>query len=179
MTVIATGSSWAGDPYIGAGGGASHMNLDCGSNETCDSSDSGFKAYAGYLFNKHVGVEAVYLDFGEWTARPPGATTYTFSNTGYGLAAVGVLNFGQHFVGFGRAGLLSNKAETKLSTSTRVDSKTSVGALFGIGVAWKPLDGLWIRAEIDLTGVKFNNSRTPYTDTAGVQLFTAGISYQF
>ncbi len=56
--------------YVGAGLGVTQFNMDCTGAETCDSTSSGGKFYAGYAFNPNVAAEVGYLDFG--TAKSSG-----------------------------------------------------------------------------------------------------------
>ena len=55
--------------YIGAAYGMTSFDLDTTgiTNPTVDDSDSGFKIYGGFQFNKHLGAEVGYVDAGKAT----------------------------------------------------------------------------------------------------------------
>jgi len=60
----ATASAGAQTVYIGGAGGATRSSADCSGTISCDNSDTGWKAYAGYNVNPMFGVEMIGYDFG-------------------------------------------------------------------------------------------------------------------
>jgi opacity protein-like surface antigen len=62
----------ASGPYIGAGVGQSDVDTDCavaGTETTgCDTTNTAWKAYLGYQFNKWIALEGGYVKFGDVNA---------------------------------------------------------------------------------------------------------------
>lgn len=87
-------------------------------------SDTGFKIFAGYQFNKNFALEGGYFDLGKfgYTAitTPAGTMDGNIKLRGLNLDAVGMLPLAKKFSVFGRLGL--NYAEAK-------DNFTSTGAV--------------------------------------------------
>ena len=63
----AAGVASAQSVYIGGAGGVTRSNADCAGTASCDNSDTGWKAYAGYNINPMFGVEVVGYDMGATT----------------------------------------------------------------------------------------------------------------
>ena len=61
-----------GHPYIGAAGGASHVNGGCAAGVSCDNNDTAWKIYGGWTFPGDFATELTYYDLGKFTAGRPG-----------------------------------------------------------------------------------------------------------
>ena len=57
--------------YIGGALGQSSFDVECARTTSCDDSDSSWKIFGGYQFNKHFALEFGYADLGETTASVP------------------------------------------------------------------------------------------------------------
>ena len=187
------GSAMAADDgfYLGFGVGSARPNFDfsgalaasapAGTTGTIDDSDTGWKVFAGYQFNKYFGAEFNYIDFGKYNFR--GATlgipfTGDVKIDGYGLAAVGTLPLDGGFSLFGKLGAFYSKESATLTavgvSSTSDDNK------------WVPHIGIGARYDIDanisvhLEAERFqgmgDNNNTIKTD---MNLFTLGLRYKF
>lgn len=55
--------------YAGASAGQSDFKLDCDPGATCDTKDTGFKLFGGYMFTPNFGIEVAYFDMGKATER--------------------------------------------------------------------------------------------------------------
>ena len=55
--------------YIGGAFGQTEVALDCAGTTACDDSDSGWKIFAGYQFNRNFAVELGYGDLGRSSPR--------------------------------------------------------------------------------------------------------------
>src|SRR3954471_8968815 len=66
MTKAVTGpeSGW----LVGGSIGQSKNNLSCPAGSSCDDSDTAFRVFGGYNFNKNFGAELGYADLGKFTA---------------------------------------------------------------------------------------------------------------
>ncbi len=127
-------------------------------------SDTTFKAFAGYQFNRNIGVEAGYFNLGKsgFTANTMPTGTYTTERKidGVNLDLVGTLPLTDKWSALARVG--ANYATVKdNSTSTgavRLPSgSTSVSSLnyrYGLGVQYEINQSLLVRAEADLNRIK-------------------------
>jgi OOP family OmpA-OmpF porin len=133
--------------YIGAAYGMTSMDVDSSgvSNPVVDDSDSGFKIYGGFQFNKHLGAEIGYVDAGKATfsgsAIPSlgiGAFSGEIKFTAITFAAVGTLPLNESFALFGKAGLAAWDAKASanvVGVSGSVDD-SGTDLLYGIGARY-------------------------------------------
>src|SRR5262252_6904569 len=68
--------------------------LGAGVGETSNNSQTSYKVFGGYLFNRNVGIEAEYFDSHGNTHVLFGNASYSTSNSGVIVAAVGLLPIG-------------------------------------------------------------------------------------
>jgi len=111
MTKAMTGpeSGW----LVGGSVGQSKFNVDCrGAN--CDDTDTAFRVFGGYDFNRHFGVELGYADLGKLTVSS-GPVSGDLKATVWDLLAVGKLPIADKFSLYGKLGMY--RAETKVSGS--------------------------------------------------------------
>ena len=146
--------------YVGAGVGYSYYwaalsestyNMDNGqykfSEQDLSDSDTGYILYAGYQFNKIVGVELAYTDYGQYThvditgkeVQQDPVSTSLYANLGYNFLNGQLRPFGLLGIGY----LQQNQSEKYLDVDENVAT-----AHFGVGVEYYPtvLKGLGIRA---------------------------------
>jgi len=117
--------------YVGASVGQSKLDLDCAGLTTCDTKDTGWKVFGGYMFTPYLGVEGAYLNLGKATGSGTtlvGKTTLTASGTlkasGFGLWGVGAFPIGDGSI-FAKVGLAS--------IQNKLDSTGSAGGAFATG----------------------------------------------
>jgi len=132
--------------YIGAAYGMTSIEVDMTgiTNPTKDESDSGFKIYGGFQFNKHLGAEIGYVDGGKATfggsipSLGIGPFTGDLSVTAITFAAVGTLPLNESFALFGKIGLASWDAEASVSFAGAAGSVDDSGtdAFFGVGARY-------------------------------------------
>jgi hypothetical protein len=114
--------------------------------------------------NRHFGIEASYVDWGEVTASA-GALEVAASQHSYGLAAVGMLPLGQAGLElFGKLGFLLTSQETR-STFTVERDETELH--YGLGVKYAFSQNLAARAEWE------------ETEKLKVRLLSLGLEYRF
>jgi OmpA-OmpF porin, OOP family len=101
---------------------------------------TGFKIFGGMNFNKNLGVEVTYYDFGE--AKESGVTVEA---DGIGVTANGYIPLTNDFSLFGKVGLLMWDVDTNVGVS---DDGTDL--LYGIGVKWDLNKQLALRAEYEV-----------------------------
>lgn len=182
--------TWAGPNekgfYIGAGIGASGYADDdfveewTGSDDL-ETSDSGYVVYGGYQFNKIVGVELSYKDYGEFTSA-----NYDQAFTAYNVAA----NAGYSFLdGQLRPFALAGLGYLSVDINNRVPYLTdkndnAVSVEFGFGIQYEPnaLGGLGFRIAYDAnvfsrTVEMAGEDDETYSQAVG--LFYGALQYKF
>jgi OmpA-OmpF porin, OOP family len=123
---------------------------------TVDSKDTAYKIFGGYMFNRHLGVELAYINFGEvtysGTAGGFAVTDGTVELTAFNLAALGVFPINEQFSVFGKVGLFKWEAEASDTLEgipfSAEDDGTDVS--FGVGVAYNVTRNFGVRAEYEL-----------------------------
>lgn len=108
--VLGASSVQAGDSnfYVGLGYGATDANSNI-ANTTgsikLDESDSGFKIFAGYQFNKNIAVEGFYTDLGSFSLSGDSGETYTLDGRSLAFLSDGTSTLDS--TTFGVAGVFS------------------------------------------------------------------------
>ena len=153
--VAFTGPAFAQDAgfYIGGALGQSSFDVECAGTTSCDDSDSSWKIFGGYQFNKHFAVEFGYADLGETTASvpvPPFNVNIAFESTVWDLVAVGSLPIGDRFSIFGKVGLYMADTEVNGSAAglgSLSESDDNTDLTYGIGARYDFTRNLGVRLE--------------------------------
>jgi OOP family OmpA-OmpF porin len=199
LAVIASSVALADDAgwYTGASIGQTRATIDdarissglLGSGFTTTSisdedSDTGYKLYGGYQWNRYLGLEGGYFDLGKFgftaNTTPLGSLNGTIKLRGLNLDLVGTLPITERFSAFGRIG--ANYAEA-------ADTFTSTGAVtvlnpnpnsretnmkYGLGLQYAFTDSLALRGELE---------RYRVNDAVGnkgdVDMASIGLVYRF
>jgi len=134
--------------FVGGSIGQSKFNVDC-SGASCDDTDTAFRVFGGYQFNKHFGAELGYADLGKLTVSSPGVSA-DLKATVWDLMAVGTLPIADKFNIYGKLGMY--RADTKLSGSvagfgsgSASDNNTDI--TYAIGAGYDFSKNLGVRAE--------------------------------
>lgn len=170
--------------YVGASIGQSDFDVDCTGLDTCDTKDTGYKLFGGYMFMPYFGVEAAYVDFGKTTGSGTlligkGSTltvTGSLKASGFGLWAVGNYPIGDGSV-FAKLGLASieNKLEATGGAFGSGSDKTTVTDIaYGIGGAYNFTKNLGVRIEWERY-----QGKIPGDEKFDLDLLSAGIYYRF
>ena len=146
--------------YAGAGFGPTDFEddvvlglIDSG---TVDTTDTGWKAFAGFHVHPNFALEAGYVDLGEVTyAGTFGGDTVSdgrIEATGVSLAPVAVLPITPAFEVFGKLGLLVWEAEAKdVIAGTRSSiEEDGTDVFFGAGLTYGFTRNVAARAEYEL-----------------------------
>jgi OOP family OmpA-OmpF porin len=187
-----------GQGYIGGSIGQSDFKLDCAGLDTCDTKDTGYKLFGGYMFMPYFGVEAAYVDFGKATATVSNvpviiagermtrlATPTTLSGSaslkasGFGLWAVGNYPIGNGAL-FAKLGLAS--IENKLDVTgtsggfaaSGSDKTTVTDIAYGLGGAYHFTKNLGVRVEWE----RFQG-KIPGDEKFDLDLMSLGVFYRF
>lgn len=169
--------------YVGGSVGQSKFDVDCTGASTCDDSDTAFRVFGGYMFNKHFGAELGYSDLGKLhvagTVPPFGVVNAELKATAFDLVVVGVLPFTSNFSGYGKVGMY--RAESKLNGSiaalgsaSQSDSNTDLTYALGLGYDFNK--NLGIRGEWQ----RYSKLGTDSTGGEGdVDVFSVGVVWRF
>ena len=154
------------------------------SSITSNDSDTGFKLFGGYKYNKNFALEGGYFDLGRFgftaTTVPAGTLNRNIKLRGLNLDAVGILPINERFSAFGRAGLNYAEARNSFSGTGRVvvlnsnPSKRDINYKLGLGVQYDFTEAVGMRAEVE---------RYRINDAVGnkgdVDLVSVGLVYRF
>lgn len=160
-------------PYVGGAFGQSKFKEWCTETATtrftvCDDSDTSWKLLGGYRFNRYVGVEASYIDWGEVTARFNTGAQVAAKQHSYGLAAVGTVPLGERFELFGKAGFLKTEQETRRITPNPLTvNRDETEFHYGLGAKYAFTRNWALRGEWE------------NTDKLKVQMLSIGVEYRF
>jgi OOP family OmpA-OmpF porin len=132
--------------YAGAQMGSSEAKGDfCGAGG-CDNRDTAWRAFAGYQFHRHVGIEAGYINFGTLKRGDP-ATGDKFK-TADAIEANAVISYQVEKAAlFGKVGgYYSRFRGVNQGTGASIDESTG-GVTFGAGLQYNALRNLGIRGD--------------------------------
>jgi len=157
-SIAAIGSTcFAENFYAGIGAGRTSFDNDlCNDVEaipgvgpgSCDDSDTAWKLFGGYQFNKNIAVEISYIDLGD----------FSFDNTvididadvdAFAIDAVGILPLNDMFSLHGRAGIARwdlNGDSNILGTTVDFDDN-GTDFHYGLGGTFNVTEQIGIRAE--------------------------------
>jgi OOP family OmpA-OmpF porin len=152
---------------------------------TDNNSDTGYKLFGGYKFNKNFALEGGYFNLGQFgftsTMTRPGTLTGNLKLDGLNLDAVGILPITEKFSAFGRVGL--NYAETRdnftstpavLITTNPNPSYHETNPKVGLGLQYDFTQSLGMRAEAER--YRINDAVGNHGD---IDLVSVGLVYRF
>jgi len=138
---------------VGGSVGQSKIKVDC-SGLSCDDTDTAFRIFGGYNFNKHFGVELGYADLGKVTFTgvipPLGTVNGDITAKAFDLMAVGTLPIGDKFGVYGKLGMYRADSDFHATSSvagTASASDTNTDITYAIGAQYNFNKNLGIRAE--------------------------------
>ena len=143
-------TSTDGDYYIPDDGDGTHTIL-INKFEDLDDSDLGYLFYAGYQFNKIIGVEVSYTDYGAFSGSISGANLDKFTKDPYSIAVAanaGYTFFNGQLRPFGLLGLAYLNTQQSNTYDRQNVANESVAMHSGLGVEYYPtvLRGFGVRA---------------------------------
>ena len=151
---------------------------------TDDNRDTGYKVFAGYLFNKYFAVEGGYFDLGTFgftsTTTPAGTLHGNTKVDGVNLDLVGFLPITEKFSAFGRIGAIYSDAKDSFTGTGLVTvlnpnpSKGDANYKAGLGLQYAFNESLGMRLEAE---------RYRINDAVGnrgdIDLVSVGLVYRF
>ncbi len=179
--------------YVGASIGQSDFKVDCAGLTTCDTKDTGYKLFGGYMFPPNLGVEGGWVDLGKFTGSldlvvgpPPVEETPSIvltgstelKSSGLFLAGIAVAPIGSGSV-FGKIGLANLKSELTLSALGVSDTTSTrhTDVFYGIGVGYNFTKYVGMRAEYERFRIKYSDGVEEFKDD--VDLLSVGVVYRF
>jgi OOP family OmpA-OmpF porin len=177
-TAVFSGAAMA-QGYIGASIGQSDLNVDCAGTITCDTKDTGFKIFGGYMFTPNLGIEGAYFDLGKSTQSgvvPPfGTVTAEFKASGFAVYGVALAPIDQFSV-FAKLGIASTKVKLSGTVSglgSASDSETNTNVAWGLGAGYNFTKNLGVRLEWERFRAEFQGEKED------VDLLSVGLNYRF
>jgi OOP family OmpA-OmpF porin len=142
---------------------------------TVDGKDTAWKNFGGYMFKRHFGVEAAYVDLGEvsysgaFSGLP--VTGGKVELTAFNVSALGALPINEQFSLFGKIGFFGWEAEASDTTAgvpfSAKDDGTDLS--FGFGVMFNFTPNFGVRAEYEFF----------QTDIGDAGLISIGAAWRF
>lgn len=160
------------------------------SGTSVDDTDTGWKLFAGYQFNKYLALEGGYVNLGRFDAT----TTVTAINgtpitptsisanikvkDGLYIDAVGTLPISDSVSVFGKLGAYSLKTELSASGggASASDSTRNSDLTYGVGVSYAINKDLQLRGEWERFEKVGDSNKTGQSD---IDLLSLGLTYQF
>jgi OOP family OmpA-OmpF porin len=199
-TLAFSSAGWAQDAgiYLGGSFGQATYRGTCPGTQ-CDDTDSSWRLFAGYRFNRYVSAELGYADLGRTTASGI-LNSFTISTisvsaldtetTAWDLVVVGTLPLTERLSLTGKAGIYQAEAKTQRTTtvgfnfaippippssSVTESSENVSGATFGLGMQYDFMRHFGMRVEWQRYS-KIGSSQTGEGDT---DVLSASALYRF
>jgi OOP family OmpA-OmpF porin len=128
-------------PYAGLQIGQAKAKSSCddvtGPGVSCDDTDTAWRIFGGYQFNRNFALELGYADFGEVRASGPGGTV-SAEATAFDLVGVGLLPIVDRFSIYGKLGLYRAETEARANTAllTGTFEEKNNDLTFGFGARY-------------------------------------------
>ena len=165
--------------YIGASVGQS--TSDCGDVApfSCDDSDTAYKIFGGYKFNRNFAVEGGYSPLGEVSVTGFGLNA-TAEATAWELVGVGALPLGNNFSIYGKLGFYNAEVEVSSNFPGGNGKKTTTDLTYGLGVQFDLTRNLGIRGEWQ----RYASAKTPSTTLSDeekndIDVLSIGVLWKF
>lgn len=152
---------------------------------TVDDSDTAWKLFAGYRFNKNFALEGSYADLGNaglsYTA-PGGTASGSWEGKAWSFAALGILPVTEQFEVFGKVGVHHWNVDLSLTATDGVDpfaiswDDNGTNWLYGLGASYSLTKNIAVRAD----WVRYQDvGDVDEIGKSDVDMWTLGIQYQF
>jgi OOP family OmpA-OmpF porin len=166
----------AQNTYIGVSTGQAKQKVEVVAGSFKES-DTSYKLYAGYHFDKHFGVEAGYVDLG--TAESKGVVTLASKAKSFYVAATATLPLSPEFAVFAKAGVAANDVDVarKATGIYLSNSASEASAIFGLGASYSFAPNLALIAEYENFGKIAKGDRDNLTIKA--DMWSLGLRYKF
>lgn len=179
LTAAASPSGFAQESgaYLGGSVGQSKFKEWCDTGgapitlTACKDTDTAWKLFGGYRFNRYLAVEASYINWGEVTASAVSGgqpVDVAAEQKSYGVAGVGSLRLGPSFEVFGKLGFVQTDQQTKrITPNPSTVDRDETEFHYGLGLKYAFARNWAVRAEWE------------NTEKLKVEMFSAGVEYRF
>jgi OOP family OmpA-OmpF porin len=186
--------------YGGLGFGYTRAKIEAGSipisgatasTLTADESDTGYKLFGGYQFNRNIGLELGYVDLGRFsatriaTAPVAGTIVGNIRATGVFTNVVGTFPLQQNFSLIGKLGALFSETKANLSTTGGIalvaganpsPKESEKNFKLGLGAQYDVSKKIALRGEWDRY-FRLGNAAT--TGESDVDMFSLDVIFKF
>lgn len=152
--------------YLGAGLGQSRTSFSANEfstgnpavSETQDKTDTAWKLFGGYNFNRNLAIEAGYVDLGEPEYKysaAAGSANARVENRAWFIAGKATLPLANQFGVFGKLGLARKRSEVNMSDPSNITggsfraSKSRNDAVWGLGAEYMFNRNVGLRLEYE------------------------------
>lgn len=144
---------------------------------SCDKKDTAYRLAGGYNFNKNLGAEISYSDYGNATANGPGGTA-SFGATAFQIVGTGTLPLGNQFSLTAKAGLASVNVDASLATVllTGARSASNNNFVWGVGAQFDVTPTIGIRVNYEDLGTVGDIATTTESKLSAI---SAGVVFKF
>jgi OOP family OmpA-OmpF porin len=155
--------------YVGGALGQSTLKAWCDPTlVSCNDTDTAWKLFGGYWFNRYIAVEGSYIDWGGVTATSSAGVNVAADQQSYGIGAVGSLQISPQFTVFGKLGLLRTEQETRrIAPAPATVQRDDTEIHYGLGLKYSLTRSWSVRAEWE------------NTDKLEVQMLSIGAEFTF
>lgn len=167
--------------YLGAGIGQSKAKSACegaaAAGFSCDDSDTGYRIFGGYKFNKNFAAEVGYAELGKATASGLVLGVPVSGNwkaRAWDVVAVGIMPLGEQFSLLGKLGFALWRLDASL-LGTTVASPTGTDLTWGIGGQYDFTNKVGMRVEWQ----KYKDIGDDTTGKSDVAVFSASALFKF
>jgi len=172
--------------YLGGAVGQSRLKDACeGLTIACDEKDTGWKVFAGYQFNRYLGIEGGYVDLGKASASGTITGVGVTGNAevkGWELLGVGTLPIANNFSAYGKVGFFRwdlDVSATAVVPGFAVSTSASddgTDMTFGVGLKYEFTRNVAARLEWQ----RYNDIGGSNTGgKSDVDLFSLGVVFKF
>jgi OOP family OmpA-OmpF porin len=181
---LAAAPAAAQDKGLYAGGSVGQVEYadtctDLSPISSCMDHDTGWRAFAGYNFNRNFALEFGYVDLGEVRAEgtlngtPAG---FVATATGFDFSALFSFGITERLSGFGRLGAFRIRTDAQALFGTGFDTggETNTGFTYGAGVGYQ-LGKIGLRAE----WVHYDNVGGVTTGEDTMDFYAVGLLWRF
>jgi OOP family OmpA-OmpF porin len=149
-SIVFSGSVYAG-AYAGAGAGRSDVDADAGFSSFSDT-DTGWKIFGGYAFNKYFAVEGAWVDLGDFSDTVPDPlffipTKMNLELDGFAVSGVGSYPVNEAFTIFGKLGIWSWESDVSIPVLGLSADDDGTDVMFGAGGSYSFTKAIAVRAE--------------------------------
>jgi OmpA-OmpF porin, OOP family len=159
--------------------------LGPGVTQTKDESDTAFKAFAGYRFNRHFALEGGYTDLGTFGITfhsTGGQGQFNLKVNGFHVDAVGFLPLRDKWELFGKLGMMNSTTKTSFPASGALivlaspEKATEWNVKWGFGAEYRLTNQLGVRGEYEQIQAVGDKNKTGEGD---ISMISVGLTYRF